>query len=120
MSSGVRFSPRLIAALCLLLPSAVSAQNIGDQGGAAPAPAPAAPPGKSDANNPSAPGATQAGAASPGTVTLSPPQTTTSYSVFGLPQPGFNPDAHLPSSSRSSSDASRSTDGFDLLPDQGT
>jgi hypothetical protein len=32
----------------------------------------------------------------------------------GLPQPGYNPDSHLPSSSRSTSDTSRSSDGFDL------
>ncbi|MDI3290322.1 LysM peptidoglycan-binding domain-containing protein [Polyangium sp. 15x6] len=44
-----------------------------------------------------------------------PPQT--QVIVPGYPQPGFNPDAHLPSSSRSSSDTSRSADGFDLLPD---
>jgi LysM domain len=31
-----------------------------------------------------------------------------------LPPPGFNPDAHLPSSSRSTRDTSSSTDGFDL------
>jgi hypothetical protein len=37
--------------------------------------------------------------------------------VPGYPQPGFNPDGHLPSSSRSSSDTSRASDGFDLLTD---
>lgn len=35
---------------------------------------------------------------------------------YGLPQPGYNPDAHLPSSSRSITDTSRSSDGFDLTP----
>jgi LysM repeat protein len=33
-----------------------------------------------------------------------------------LPPPGFDPNAHLPSSSRSTTDVSRSSDGFDLLP----
>jgi hypothetical protein len=52
---------------------------------------------------------------------MGPPQsnTTTSYSVFGLPPPGFNPDSHLPSSSQSTTDASSSHDGFDLAPNQG-
>lgn len=36
--------------------------------------------------------------------------------VPGFPAPGTNLDAHLPSSSRGSSDTSRSQDGFDLLP----
>jgi len=35
----------------------------------------------------------------------------------GYPQPGYNPDGHLPSSSRSTVDTSRAADGFDLLPD---
>jgi hypothetical protein len=43
--------------------------------------------------------------------------TTTTYSAIGLPAPGTNVDSHLPSSSRSSTDVSRSSDGFDL--DQG-
>jgi len=34
-----------------------------------------------------------------------------------LPPQGFNPDAHLPSSSRSTTDTSRPSDGFDLLPE---
>jgi hypothetical protein len=36
--------------------------------------------------------------------------------VPGYPQPGFDPNAHLPSSSRATLDTSRSGDGFDLLP----
>lgn len=35
--------------------------------------------------------------------------------VPGYPQPGYNPDAHLPSSSRSTTDTSKG-DSFDLLP----
>ncbi len=36
-----------------------------------------------------------------------------------LPPAGWDPDAHLPSSSHSSSDISRSTDGFDMIPKGG-
>ena len=36
--------------------------------------------------------------------------------VPGYPQPGFDPNAHLPSSSRATSDTARPSDGFDLLP----
>jgi hypothetical protein len=115
MTLGARLGRPSIACFALFLVASVaSAQNIGDQGAA---PAPAAPAPANDANNPSAPGAAQPAAPSQGTTTT---QTTTTYSVYGLPQPGYNPDAHLPSSSRSSTDASRSADGFDLLPDQGT
>ena len=35
-----------------------------------------------------------------------------------LPPAGWNPDAHLPSSARSSTDVSRSSDGFDMLPQE--
>jgi hypothetical protein len=127
MALGVRFGRSLITCSALVL-AVVSAraQNIGDQGAAAPAPAPAAPAappstgGGNDANNPSAPGGAAAGQ---GTATVGAQQgatTQTSYSVFGLPPAGFNPDAHLPSSARSTTDASSSSDGFDLLPDQGS
>jgi hypothetical protein len=51
------------------------------------------------------------------TVVQVPSQPTTQVVVPGYPQPGFNVDGHLPSSSRSSNDTSRATDGFDLLPD---
>src|SRR5262249_40541358 len=34
--------------------------------------------------------------------------------VPGYPQPGFDPNSHLPSSARGTTDASRSTDGFDF------
>ena len=47
------------------------------------------------------------------------PAPATQVVVPGYPQPGFNPDGHLPSSSQSSIDTSRSIDGFDLLPDPG-
>jgi hypothetical protein len=106
--------------LCAALPRTASAQNIGN-GSTPSAPAPAAPGG--DANNPSAAGAAQPAPAGPqGSVTLGAgaAQPQTSYSVFGLPPPGWNPDSHLPSSSHASTDASRSSDGFDLLPDQGS
>jgi len=46
-----------------------------------------------------------------------PQQTTPQVIVPGYPQPGYNPDAHLPSSSRSTTDTSKPSDGFDLLPD---
>lgn len=39
--------------------------------------------------------------------------------VPGYPAPGTDLDAHLPSSSRGSTDTSRSQDGFDLLPREG-
>ncbi|WP_438017865.1 LysM domain-containing protein [Sorangium sp. So ce315] len=35
-------------------------------------------------------------------------------SPYGLPQPGFDPNAHLPSSARGTTDTSRASDGFDL------
>ncbi|MBK9261820.1 MAG: LysM peptidoglycan-binding domain-containing protein [Polyangiaceae bacterium] len=65
-----------------------------------------------------APGATPAGAPQV-TIVQAPAPPPTQVVVPGYPQPGFNPDGHLPSSSRSSIDTSRSTDGFDLLPDPG-
>jgi len=37
--------------------------------------------------------------------------------VPGFPAPGVDPNAHLPSSSRGSTDTARASDGFDLLPD---
>jgi hypothetical protein len=116
MTLGARHGRPTIASLAVFFAASVaSAQNIGDQGAAAPAPA-AANAGQNDANNPTAPGAAQPSQAPTGPST----QTQTSYSVFGLPPPGFNPDAHLPSSSRSTTDASSSSDGFDLLPNQGS
>jgi hypothetical protein len=82
------------------------AQAIGDTGNAAPA-------APTDGNNPGAAG-------SGATVTTAPSQTTTTtYAApYGLPAPGTNVDAHLPSSSRSSTDASSSQDGFDYLPSE--
>ncbi|HVW26819.1 MAG TPA: LysM domain-containing protein [Polyangiaceae bacterium] len=124
MSRRARVARCLITGSALALAaSSARAQNIGDQGAAPPNAAPAAPPGNAnDANNPGAPGGAQAPAAGQGGVVMGPPQpaaATTSYSVFGLPPPGWNPDAHLPSSSRASTDASSSQDNFDLLPNQG-
>jgi len=63
-----------------------------------------------------------AGAAAPVTspqvtVVQVPQQQAPQVIVPGYPQPGHNVDGHLPSSSRSSNDISRSTDGFDLVPD---
>jgi hypothetical protein len=122
MALGVRLGLSLFTCTALVRAAAgARAQNSGDPGAAAPAPAPAAPPaGGNDANNPSAPGAAAAGAAQ-SAVMLGPQQTTTStsYSVFGLPPAGFNPDSHLPSSSHATTDASSSSDGFDLLPNEG-
>lgn len=51
------------------------------------------------------------------TVVQVPQQQTTQVVVPGYPQPGYKIDGHLPSSSRSSSDTSRATDGFDLGTD---
>jgi hypothetical protein len=51
------------------------------------------------------------------TVVQVPSQPSTQVVVPGYPQPGFKVDGHLPSSSQSSNDISRSTDGFDLMPD---
>jgi hypothetical protein len=118
MTLGARPGRTTLASLAVFFAASIaSAQNIGDQGAAAPAPAAPA----NDANNPTAPGAAQPAAPSQGAAAVGPStQTTTSYSVFGLPPPGWNPDSHLPSSSRSSTDASSSSDGFDLLPDQGS
>jgi LysM domain len=50
------------------------------------------------------------------TVVQVPQAPTTQVVVPGYPQPGFNVDGHLPSSSQSSNDTSRATDGFDLVP----
>ncbi|AGP33468.1 LysM peptidoglycan-binding domain-containing protein [Sorangium cellulosum] len=49
-------------------------------------------------------------------VQLPPAQPTveTQVVVPGYPQPGFDPNAHLPSSSRGTTDTSRASDGFDL------
>lgn len=54
----------------------------------------------------------------PITVVVPPTQTTTVFTP-GYPAPGTDPNAHLPSSSRGTSDTSRSGDGFDLLPQSG-
>ncbi|WP_437756512.1 LysM peptidoglycan-binding domain-containing protein [Sorangium sp. So ce1389] len=42
------------------------------------------------------------------------PTVETQVVVPGYPQPGFDPNAHLPSSSRGTTDTSRASDGFDL------
>src|SRR6185503_15523431 len=85
------------------------AQNIGDPGGPAPAapasPAPAAPPAGAQPApaEPSAPAAPS-----------QPSQTvTTTYHPIGLPAPGYDINPGLPSSSRPSSDTSKSGDTFD-------
>lgn len=90
------------------LAAAALAQNIGDTGGSAPAPGAAAGPAAGN----------EAGTTTTTTVPAAPPTqtTTTTYSAIGLPAPGTNLDAHLPSSARSSTDISRSSDGFDLAP----
>jgi hypothetical protein len=56
------------------------------------------------------------------TGTITPPvtETTTTYvPPPGTPSEGYNPDAHLPSSSQSITDISRSQDGFDLVGPRG-
>ncbi|KYF66918.1 LysM peptidoglycan-binding domain-containing protein [Sorangium cellulosum] len=60
-----------------------------------------------------------AGAQVPGVtvVQLPPGEPTVDTQVVmppGFPQPGFDPNAHLPSSSRGTTDTSRPSDGFDL------
>jgi hypothetical protein len=42
------------------------------------------------------------------------PQSASVYTPFGFPQPGFDPDGHLPQSSRSLLDINGPRDGFDL------
>jgi LysM domain len=51
---------------------------------------------------------------SPINVIVPPQQSTTVYTP-GYPAPGTDPNAHLPSSARGTTDASKSGDGFDLL-----
>lgn len=50
------------------------------------------------------------------TVVQVPPPAAPQVIVPGYPAAGYDPNAHLPSSSRASSDTSRPSDGFDLLP----
>lgn len=56
------------------------------------------------------------GAAAPNVTVVQVPAPTTTVVTPGYPQPGFDPNAHLPSSSRGTLDTSRSTDTFDLAP----
>src|SRR5262245_41299270 len=51
----------------------------------------------------------------PGVTVIQAPPSGPSYPGY-LPAPGWDPNGHLPSSSRTTSDISRSSDGFDLLP----
>jgi hypothetical protein len=51
--------------------------------------------------------------APPGVVYVPAPTTTTTTTYGGLPQPGYDPNAHLPSSSRATSDINKG-DSFDL------
>jgi hypothetical protein len=111
---GIAVVPVVTAVLFELVAVQAAAQTIGGDGPAG------------DTNAPPAPNAPQAGAttSAPGNTTVNvtpaPAQatTTTTYSAIGLPAPGTNVDQHLPSSSRASTDASRSADGFDLLPNE--
>jgi hypothetical protein len=74
---------------------------------------PAAPPPASD-DQAQAPG--QPGAGAPNvTIVQVPPSGPPSY-PGALPPAGWNPDDHLPAGSRSTTDASHSTDGFDYDP----
>ncbi|MCA9631324.1 MAG: LysM peptidoglycan-binding domain-containing protein [Myxococcales bacterium] len=68
-------------------------------------------------------GGEAAGGGETTTITVTPPSSTTTTSTTlpppGYPAPGTDLEGHLPSSSHASSDISRSSDGFDLLPGGG-
>lgn len=89
--------------LCVVVPD-VAAQEAGPAAPPADLPAEAAPEGSEQAPPPAA-----------GVVQPSPPQ----IFVPGYPAPGTQLEGHLPSSSRASTDATRSSDGFDLDPRTG-
>ncbi len=65
------------------------------------------------------PGGEGEGAPPPSVTVVQVPAPTTQVQVPGYPAPGVDPNAHLPSSSRGTSDTSRSSDGFDLRPGTG-
>lgn len=118
MKRGAKMVLPLVAGLVSEAFAGVAfSQNIGDSPSDSPAPAaPAAPAA------PSGGGSQVSGSGKEGTTinvsgTMGQPtqSTTTTYAPIGLPAPGTNVDSHLPSSSRSSTDASRASDGFDLL-----
>src|SRR5262249_8593062 len=91
----------LALAACTVVPSLAAAQT-------APAP-PRAPAGGSEGGD--SPGAAPG---APGvTVIQVPPPAGPSY-PGALPPQGWDPNGHLPSSSRASTDTSRSSDGFDF------
>src|SRR5262249_6476718 len=54
----------------------------------------------------------------PGVTVIQVPPSAPGYPGY-LPQPGWDPNGHLPSSSRASTDIPRSSDGFDLRPKSG-
>src|SRR5262245_16595223 len=93
-----------------------SAQNIGsDPGAAPPAPGRASPPGG---------GTPAGGAAAPAQPAPAAPAqprhtVTTTYRPIGVPQPGYDINPGLPSSSRPSTDTSKSGDSFDLVGPSG-
>jgi hypothetical protein len=96
----------IVLVACAATPSIAAAQ-----GGAPPPPAapPAAPPG----NGGEEPG--PPGPAGPGVTVIQVPAAPAAPGYPGyLPPPGYNPDAHLPPSSQSSTDVSHSTDGFEF------
>lgn len=121
-----------IVTLWLLSPVLVSSAALAqaDQGGApgggAPAstPSPATPPPGGGAATPPTSGATEqpsepsgTGGASAGGATAPGPAGGTVYmSPFGLPAPGTNVNAGLPSSSQPTMDTNTPSDSFDLLP----
>jgi hypothetical protein len=119
--------PALLAVLGVSLHAPfASAQTTGGSTDTAPAPAaPAAPPSGGGATT----GGTSPGGGTRGSTDVggggrvgpvtSGPSGTTVYTPYGVPAPGTKLDAHLPSSSRSSTDTSRSTDGFDLNQSDG-
>lgn len=54
-----------------------------------------------------------------GSITPPSTQTTSTFTPYGLPSPGFDPDAHLPSSSRTVNDINTPGDDFDLVQGPG-
>jgi hypothetical protein len=107
MKGALRVGVSIFAGTVALCAGAF-AQNIGDPGGTAPAapasPAPAAPPAGAQ------PAPAEPSAPSQPTQTV-----TTTYHPIGVPAPGYDINPGLPSSSRPSTDTSKSGDTFDLV-----
>ncbi len=98
----------LVLAAWVAAPSVADAQN-----GPAPAgPAPADPSAGDNGGGAPAPGG-------PGVTVVTVPAPAAQQYPGYLPPPGFDPDSHLPPGSRSSSDTSHSTDGFEFKSGKG-